>query len=142
VFDKPSVAAEIKRRQAMLRKKHDLDEDWVIQRMMRIADSGEILARFKKVTKDGKLDWDFTGATQDELAAINELTVTTTTARGETTTKFKVGSDSPKGALDSLMRKMGMFQDNLNVSGEMSLTERITAGRNRVNKGNKGDAEE
>lgn len=140
-FDQPMVRKELERRRALTAKKFDLTEDWVIERLMRIADSGAILAKFKKVTKDGGLKWNFTDATEEELAAINELTVTTT-ARGSgkgriETTKFKVGSSDPKGALDSLARKLGLFNDSIDIKGGISLTDRIAAGRDRISgKGN------
>ncbi len=127
-FNHPVVLAEIKRRQEALRKKYELNEDWVIQRLMRIADSGAILARFKIVRPDGHLDWDFTGATEDELAAVNELTVSYDKNGNH---QMKVGADSPKGALDSLCRKLGLFQDiQINI-GEVTLSDRIDRGRER-----------
>jgi len=130
-FKNPVVVKEIERQQEKLRKKYELDEDWVIQRLMRIADSGTILAKFKKVQSDGSLDWDFTGATEDELASINELTVITTETEKGVVTKMKIGSESPKAALDSLCRKLGLFQDITINIGEVSLADRITRGRER-----------
>ncbi len=133
-FDRSPMKEEIERRQARMRKKYELTEDWVVERLMMIADSGAVLAKFKKV--DGKmLSWDFTDATQEELAAINELSVETSRDRnGIEITKFKVGVSDPKGALDSLARKLGLFKDKMELTGELSLVERITRGRERVQK--------
>ncbi len=135
IFGHPAVKAEIERRQARMRKKYELTEDWVVERLMLIADSGAVLAKFKKVLPNGMLSWNFTDATQEELAAINELSVETSRDReGIETTKFKVGVSDPKGALDSLARKLGLFKDKMELSGELSLVERITRGRERVRK--------
>ena len=132
-FDRPLMKAALAKRQRSARRRYELDEDWVIQRLMRIANGGEILAKFKKVQDDGSLAWDFTGATEDELAAINELTVTTRRdAQGDEIIKVKVGSADPKGALDSLCRRLGLFQDNFRFDGEVTLVDRITAGRDRA----------
>ncbi len=139
VFNHPVVTAEIQRRQELNRKKYELDEDWVIQRLMRIADSGIILAKFKKVQPDGSLDWNFTGATEDDLAAINELTVS---YDKEGNKQMKIGSDSPKGALDSLCRKLGLFQDiQINI-GEVTLSDRIDRGRERSRLAHKKDGDD
>ena len=137
VFSRPRVAAELERRQLALRKKSALTEEWVINRFMMIADSGTILARFKKVTPDGGLRWDFTGATEEELSVINELTVITvesTDLEGVKTikTNYKVGTQDPAGALNSLTRIQGMFNDKVQFQGELSLVDRIIRGRARA----------
>ncbi len=128
IFGRPAVRAEIARQQEALREKYELDEDWIIQRAMHMANAGEVLAKFKIVEEDGSLDWDFTGATQHELAVINELTISYD-KNGKK--HMKIGSDSTTTAMTLLMRKMGMFQDiQINI-GEVSLSERISAGRER-----------
>jgi phage terminase small subunit len=129
VFNNPMIKAEIEKRQAMLREKHELSEDWVIQRLMMIADSGATLAKYKVIGKDGQLSWDFTGATEEDLAAINELTVT---EKADGTTSIKIGTDSPKSALDSLARKLGLFNEVVTFRGEISLVDRIRQGRDQA----------
>ncbi len=103
VFGHPAVRAEIARQQEAMREKYELDEDWVIQRLMRIADSGAILARFKVVNDDGSLDWDFTGATEHELSAINELSISYNKSGKK---QMKIGSESANTALTSLCRSI------------------------------------
>ena len=138
IFDLPEVVAEIERRRALLREKYELTEDWVIERLMAIADSGRVLAKYKKVAPDGTLTWDFTGAPPEDLVAINELTVDTYVegkgANAKQVKKFKVGTSDPKAALDSLCRKLGLFNDKVTVAGEVSLVERLRKGRERVKK--------
>ena len=140
VFHRPRVRAEIERRQARLREKMELDEEWAVQRMMRLADAGRALAKFKKVQDDGTLKWDFRGATEDELALIDELTVTTfSTPGGGLRHKMKIGHGDPLGALNSLFRKLGLFEDKLKISGGVSLVERIQRGRARAGEGSDGE---
>ena len=133
LFERPPVARELARRRALRIAKAELSEAWIIERLMMLADSGAVLAKFKKVGKNGTLTWDFTGATIDELAAINALTVVSSTApSGVVTTTIKVGTADPKGALDSLARTKGMFQDKVKFEGELSLVDRIIRGRDRA----------
>ncbi len=134
VFNHPVVLKELKRRQEENRKEYKLDEGWVIQRLMRIVDSGSILAKFKKVLPDGKLDWDFTGATEDDLACINELTIGFD-KNGKRT--MKIGSESIVAAADKLMRKLGSYQDVTINIGEVTLSDRIDRGRERSRLANK-----
>lgn len=138
LFKRKDVQAEIARRRKRIETKLELDRDWIVQRLMRIADAGFILAKYKKVTEDGKLDWDFTGASQEELALVNGLSVEVYhEGRGpgkKAIKKFKIDASDPKGALDSLARILGLFEDKVEVKGEISLIERIRAGRDRLAK--------
>jgi hypothetical protein len=139
-FDMPLVVAEVERRRAKIEKKHDLTNDWIVKRLMRIADAPAILAKFKQVGDDGALFWDFTGATEEELAVVQELMtdiyVEGRGASARAIKKFKVGVADAKAALDSLARIQGMFNDKIKVEGEISLVERLQKGRARVKRGN------
>ena len=133
VFGREVVAKELAKRQLALRKKQKLSEEWVIERYMKIADAGVVLAKFKKVLPSGKLDWDFTGATEEELGLINDLAVTATVGEdGSEATYNKIGTSDPLGALNSLARVQGMFKDKVSFEGEVSLVDRITRGRERA----------
>jgi len=137
-FARTEMVAEIERRRAALTQKHELTLGWVIERLMAIADSGATLAKFKKVTDDGYLKWDFAGATKEELALITDMSVDTySEGKGKQTRavkRFKVGTAATdrKGALDSLARILGAFNDNMTIKGELSMVERLHAGRARV----------
>lgn len=136
VFKHPAVVAEVERRLEKQKRKYNVDEDFVIQRLARIANAGEVLATYKKVNEDGSLSWDFTDATPDDLAVITELTTDTyQDGRGEgarTVKKFKVAVSDPKSALDSLARIQGLFNDKVTVEGEVTLVERLQRGRERA----------
>ena len=136
LFNRPRVKAEIERRMKIVSEKAGIDEEWVIKRLKQIANAGETLARFKKVGEDGMLRWDFTGASDEDLAVVAALDHETVwKGKGKNRVqvlKFKVGTSDIKGALDSLARHLGMFNDKLEVAGEVSLVERLQAGRKRV----------
>lgn len=94
------------------------------------------LSRFIKVRTDGQLDYDFTGATEDELRLINELTVDSyTEGRGldkRPVKKFKFAKADTLRAIELLGRILGSFKDKTEVSGEVSLVERLQRGREQV----------
>ena len=141
VFDHPLVVAEIEKRQAELRSKNDLTLQWVIDRLQRIASAPERLAKYIFVTEDGKLDWNFEGVTLEDLSLLNDLMVENyMEGRGPGSNKvkkFKIGVSDRKGALDSLARILGAFNDNVTIKGELTMVERLHAGRARVKRENK-----
>ncbi|KKL64978.1 hypothetical protein LCGC14_2159620, partial [marine sediment metagenome] len=73
-------------------------------------------------------DWDFTGATINELALIDELTV----LEKNGAFAMKIGVPSRQAALDALCRVLGLNKDKLDLSGTVSLVERLQKGRDRV----------
>lgn len=137
LFKHPDVVAEIERRRKRLSEKFDLSRDWIVSRLMRLVESNLNLKKFMKVDDEGNLYWDFTDATDEEKLAINNLQVDTyveAKGNGKVVTKMKVGAADPLGALQTLARIQGLFQDNVNVSGEVSVIDRLQAGRNRLAK--------
>ena len=140
VFGRPEVKAEIARRETVLRQKNELTVDWVISRLQAVASAPEKLAKYITITSDGKLDWDFTDASIEDLALINDLAVETyLKGRGEgacDVKKFKIGLSDRKAALDSLARILGMFDDSMTLKGELTMVERLHAGRARVKREN------
>ena len=144
VFGLPQVKQEIEKRMKALAQKAELNAQWVIDRMMAIADSGRTLAPYKKVQEDGSILWDFTGASEEALALLNEISVDYyTDGRGDEARevkKFKVGVTEPKAALDSLARHLGMFKDSVDVNHTMGVTDRLMKGRERVRKLNAPEA--
>jgi len=144
VWNKPLIQKEIARRKKKLAKKHELTQDWIIERFMRLALSGETLAKFKTVQSDGSLAWDFTGATEEELSVITELGVDFyTEGRGKgaiQVKKFRVKHPDVQAALTALARHLGLFNDSIELKG--SLAERIQAGRDRAFKGDGEDTDD
>jgi phage terminase small subunit len=138
VFSNPLVVAEIERRRRYLIETDEIDEKWVLRRLAKIANAGEILGRFRKVNGDGQPYWDFTGATEAELSVITEMTTETyIEGRGEDgreIKKVKIGLPDSKGALDSLSRVLGLNKDKLTVDGNLGIVEKLQAGRKRLAK--------
>ena len=139
VFGREDVKAEIAKRKKRMAKKYELDQDWVIERLMDLARAGETLAPYKKVQPDGTLMWDFTDATWEELATIQDLGVEFyTEGRGENikleVKKFKVKTPDVQAALTALARHLSLFNDKVEITG--SLAERIQEGRNRARAAN------
>lgn len=131
-FGHPAVEAEIRRIQQDTLTKFELSEEWVIIRMMAIAnaDMGKILLKLQENK------YDLRCLSKDESYAIQEfVTEEYTQGRGSgarEVTRIKIKPADRKSALDSLARRLGLFQDNVNVSGEVSLVDRLVAGRKRV----------
>jgi len=117
----------LKKRKAIIAEKHQLTEDWVIQRLMQRADSGRLLAKFKKIDEDGQLFWDFTGATDHELALVSAIGMELAkSGRGDgaiDVKRVKVQEADAHAALMALGRHLGIFNDKLEVTGSMA--ERI-----------------
>ena len=136
VFDHPHVVAEIEKRQAELRSNNELTLQWVIDRLKDIASTPERLAKYIIVTDDGKLDWDFTNASLADLTLLNDIAVECyLEGRGEGARgikRFRIGRADQKGALDSLARILGAFNDSVTIKGELTMVERLHAGRARV----------
>ncbi len=86
------------------------------------------------------LTWDFTDATLEELSLINDMKIDSySEGRGQqarAVKRFKINCGDPKAALDSLARILGAFNDNMTIKGELSMVERLHAGRARVKREN------
>jgi len=140
VWDRANVKNEIERRKKALAEKHEVTQEWIIERLMDHADASRRLAKYKKVDKDGTLYWDFKDATEEDLGLILGLNVEMyTDGRGEdarSVKKFKVDVANPLPALQALARHLGMLTDKVELAGEVSLVERIQQGRDRMNNEN------
>lgn len=133
VFDRPDVCHEIERLTERVMAKYEVDREWVTEQLVDIATAGVTLAKFKKITEDGKLNWDFSGATEAELALIDSLTVENYPVnQGGGFKSMKITIPSRQSALDSLCRIHGLNKDKLDVTGELSLVERLQRGRERA----------
>jgi len=114
----------LKTRQTAIAEKHQLTEEWVIQRLMNRADSGRLLAKFKKVDEDGQLFWDFRGATDHELALVSAIGLELAkSGRGDGSIdvkRVKVQEADAHAALMALGRHLGIFNDKLEVTGSMA----------------------
>lgn len=108
-------------------KAEELTAEWVLIRLMAMADND--------VTAIIELDaWGFPSVNIDLLTpemkmAMQELTVVSNKGNKKITAKF---ADKLK-ALDMLGRYMAMFKDKVSIDAEVTLVERLQAGRARMN---------
>ena len=128
VFQHPSVVLEIQRRQEVANEAANLDQAWITERLMALADSSKTLAKYMKVDADGELDWDFTGATEEELALIKSLSVEHS-LQGK---KYKIDTSDPLAVLNSLARIAGLFNDRLQLEADDEVVAILQSARNRV----------
>jgi hypothetical protein len=135
VFQRPEVKEEIEARMAELRTKYQLTEEYIIRGLMTIVDTnmGAIIHKLRSN------NYDISVLTPLEKQAIDSFTDEFyTEGRGDEKVDVKkvkvtgVKVSDRKGALDSLARIKGMFQDKVEHSGTIDLAERIAAGRNRL----------
>lgn len=131
---RPDVQAMLAERRAVIGQQMGVTTEMLVERLKMIAFSD--LSRFIKITRDGELNYDFTGATETELKLINELTVDKyTEGRGvhaKAVKKFKFAKADTLRAIELLGRILGAFKDKTEVSGEISLVERLQRGREQA----------
>lgn len=95
-FARPEVKAEIKRRMDKLEKKADITAEELISDLRRLKDSAFAIAKYKRVNEEGKLFWDFTGATEEELVAVMDID--------------KGSVLDPNTAIDKLLKILGAYK--------------------------------
>lgn len=142
VFDRKDVQEEIEYRRERMRKREVNMQKRVKDELAKIAffNMGSIV----EIDEDGALHINFEYANMDDLAAIGSVEVEEVKLpKGNgTVKKVKVKPWDKKGALDSLARILGMFKDNVKVEGEVSLVERLQAGRKRLREEDEEDGED
>lgn len=126
-FQRGLVVAEIERRHKAARVKYESDEELCMAVLRRKILGDETLARFKHVGDDGQLYWDFSGATQEDLACVSELqTETYMDGRGDDAREVKrtkIKASDPAAYLSLMMRKLGLLQDSIKLAADQSLIE-------------------
>ena len=137
IFNHKVTQDEVERLLRKAAATENIGPERVLRMLATYAEAGMMLAKFKKVNEDGGVEWDFTGATEEELITINQIE-TTVTKDGDR--KSKVAMSDPLAAIDKLARIHGMYSDNLNVSTEVSLIDRINASRARISQPGTVDA--
>lgn len=139
IFGRPDVQMAIEERRWKMRHRSHEMVDRIQEELARIAffNIGQVLM----VTDDGELVFDFNEATMEDFAAIGEVQVESYYDAGQeqVVKRVKVKPLDKKGALDSLARIFGMFQDNMNVTSEGgSLEDRLNKGRERLRQRTQG----
>lgn len=131
LFRHPKVVALIKKRQEEAAKKHELNEDWVIKRLMSIADAslGDVLI-------DMGPDADLTQLTKEQRYALAEYkSEIYVDGRGDNARDVKrvsVKLADKLAALEKLGKRLGLFTDKVELNASDELVKALQAGRARV----------
>lgn len=109
--------------------KLELKADKVAEELQRLAFSN--MLDYMEIGEDGRpIGLNLAGISRDQAAAIQEITEDTTGGTGDgerrliLRTKFKLADK--RGSLELLGRHLGMFQDNVKVTGLEGLADRLT----------------
>ena len=131
-FSNPIVVEEIERRKKRIMEKQELNEDWIISRLMTIADAkvGELI-EFDEDSQSVRMNWK--SLTPQMKAAIGGLDIEETySGRGERAvpvTKIKVKTDDKLRALQMLGNYLDMFKTSVTVSSDQDTVNRLRAAK-------------
>lgn len=135
-FSRKLVKEEIARRTTIQKARYNVTTQKVIEEYAKIAFAS--FGDYVVVDEDGYAHIDLSTADEDMLAAIGEYVVETQLRKeGDEIVrvrraKFKLLDK--KGALDSLARHLGLFNDKLKVEGELAIVDRLQEARKRTMK--------
>lgn len=135
VFDRADVVDYIHGRRLEMNNVKDDDsmETRIKDELARIAFFN--IGHFLRINEDGTFIYDFSEATMKQLAAVGSAEVETYfEGKGRDrmeVQRIKFKPYDKQTALVALARIQGMFNDSLEVKGEISLADRIQAGRKR-----------
>lgn len=129
VFDRPEVIKEIQRRQNSMSTKALVDTNWVVERLKSIADAN--LNDIIVLDEEGIGRYDLSLMTKDLRRALCGYD----TSGHNGAQKMHIKLSDKLRALEMLSRYLGLFDDKLNVQGELTLVERLQKGRERVSHG-------
>jgi len=141
VFNKPTVKAEIEIRQKNLARKHNINQDQIVDELVKIGFSG--VGDLIEVNKNGDATLDFKKLTPAHRAGIKSFTTKVyTDGKGQDAREVKetkVEFISKLSALDYLSKHLGLFEkDNDDAKG---LIEALVSARKRVRIGIQIDGE-
>lgn len=113
-------------RKRALREKFEVKFETILDELADIVQGYKRLAKYKKVDDKGTPYWDFTGATEDDLAFITTMDTKTTFKEDEDgegvvqTRESKITTadiKDAKAALDSLSKLIGLDKQRVELSG-------------------------
>lgn len=126
---RPAVQIELEKRRKTMRQRYDITEDFVAQRLANLADvnTGHVLVKLQEN------DYDLSVLTFDEAYAIDKYTEEFyTEGRGPGARKVKkvtLKMSDKLGPLVTLAKKLGMLTEKHEISGEVSMVDRIINAR-------------
>ena len=123
---------EIRKRQKKVAERANLSAEYIIGKYMDLLEND--LSRFIRKDKNGNPYYDFTDATTEDFRVISELTVDKMQkGRGDTAVpveRVRIKEYDKLRILEALGKHLGLFTENVNIKGDISLAERIRAARN------------
>ena len=130
MFEHPAVVAEIARRLAEKKVKHEVTYDKLIDELASVA-----FFNISEVMEFDEASGRFTGFNLNReqmniLAAIGEIQISDT----KFGTRITVKPYNKLNALEQLMRHAGLSRETIHVQHEVNLTDRLRAGRDRARK--------
>ncbi len=125
VFDREDVRAEIARRQHQMSSKAGVDADWIVSRLKSLADACPV--DLYELDEEGLPRIDLKKLTPDLRRALTGYSV-------KRDGYIEISVADKLKALDMLAKHLGMYQDAVNVQGELTLVERLQQGRERAYK--------
>ncbi len=142
VINQPAVRAELKRRQARMRKKYNLSAEWIVERLMKIADAS--LGEALEFDDEGNLRWNWDKMTPEFRYALTGIkTREYKEGRGknaEGISEIKPEMADKLRALELLGKYLGLWKEKIEVSAEDDLIKRLRSGWNRVGQEGEVDA--
>ncbi len=129
VFNREDVKKEIARRQNSMSTKALVDTKWVVERLKSIAnaDLNDIIV----LDEEGIGRYDLSKMTDDLKRALCSYDTSGTNG----TQRMHIKLSDKLRALEMLSRYLGLFDDKLELKGELSLVERLQKGRERAHHG-------
>lgn len=121
-FNREDVQKEIERRQHQMSTKAGVDADWIVAKLKAIASADLADLIVLDEHGHGRID-------VDKLRGDLRTSLTGYKVRADGTVSVSL-TDKLK-ALDMLAKHLGMYQDKVTVEGELTLVERLQAGRQR-----------
>lgn len=127
VFGREDVKQEIQRRVQRMTEKAQLTDDWIIERLMDIADAN--IADLLSVDANGKPFYNYKELSPKMRRAIMAVDIDETMAgRGPSAQpvhKIKVRQSDKLRALEMLAKFLGMLKEKVEVTGDTALASRI-----------------
>lgn len=137
VFGRDDIKAEIERRRKRIASKSDVDAAWIVKRLMDIANADIVDLLIVDDIGNTRLDMSLM-TPQLRRALEGEFSLS---EEGTGNVRMRVKTTDKLRAIEMLGKYLDMFTDTVKVEGEISLIERLHAGRSRVSEGDKPEDE-
>lgn len=134
LFRHPRVVALIRKHQEAARKKHELTEEWVISRLMSIADAslGDVLIEMGP-------EADLLKLTKEQRYALaeykSEIYVDGKGDNARDVKRVSVKLADKLSALEKLGKRLGLFAEKVQLDASDELVKALQAGRTRISDG-------